>query len=358
MSVKLSICIPTYHRKEQLLQQLALIGRGDSGILSRIEVLVSDNSTDSRHHVSADEISRNAVPISYSVNEGNIGYAGNLRKLIGESQGEYVWFLSDDDFLYEGAVGEILAALDVEPRINYLTFDHDMRSNDTITTRNRWFTSEDQKFYSSGREFLRKHIGSTCFVSINIFRRTHLVEVLESFKARGIINRTHENMLLAVALISRYGGCYCISKALLCESSGEKVWSYETSCQGLLDVTELYAQMQSLVGGDDTLHSWSKALVGIMTLSTELMLFESAYTRPDFDFRHVYGKILAMNFRDVGLRTRVYALWAAYALFRKHPRALEMIYAGLRRSSRWERMQKWAADLEHKRSGGGYVSAY
>ena len=359
MQPKLSVCIPTYNRKEQVLKQLAGIARSGQDNLARVEVLVSDNSSDPRYHLMPGDLGVIAMPVSYWVNGGNIGYAGNLRKLVAASRGEYVWFLSDDDFLYEGAVATLLAALDAESRTNYLTFDHDISFDGAITVRNRWFAAEDHGFHESGDEFLGRHINSVCFVSINIFRRSLLVELVRELEERGMTNATHENMLMAVALIGRHGGCYCVAESLMCESGGEKVWSYETSCQGPLDVMTLYVQMHAFLPRNSAaLRAWSERLDSIMTISTELMLFETAYTRPDFDFRPVFDKLLALPFEDAALRRKVRWLRIFYRVFRNHPLVLKLCYYARRRRGKWRYLHNWARDLDRKREAGGYISAY
>jgi len=355
--VKLSICIPTYHRREQLLRQLGLLMGTPDGPASQIEICVSDNSTDPKHHLTTQDLAPFGARVRYWINGENLGYAGNLQKLANAALGDYVWYLSDDDFIYSEAIPTILEVLRREPRINYLTFDHDVSLKDQITSRNRWFTPQDEGFYASGLEFLDRHIASTCFISINLFRRALLVELIAR---RGAVsdNATHENMLLAATLIAEQGGCYCIAKALLCESSGEKTWSYESECKGLLDATRLYAQIQALLGDRPATRQWGRTLDASLALNTEFMAFESAYTRPDFDFRPLYRELRAVAFRDSRLRLKLFGRQAFYGFFRNRPGLLKMFYAARRRSGHWRSLYGWVREVNDRRLAGRHVSIY
>lgn len=355
--MKLSICIPTYHRREQLLRQLGLLMDTPDTLASQIEICVSDNSTDPKHHLAAQDLAPFGARVRYWINGENLGYAGNLKKLATAAQGDYVWYLADDDFIYSDAISTILEVLTREPRVNYLTFDHDVSLKDQVSTRNRWFSPRDEGFYPSGLEFLDRHIASTCFISINLFRRAPLVKLIAR---RGAVadNATHENLLLAASFIAEQGGCYCIAKSLLCESSGEKTWSYESECKGLLDATRLYAQIQALLGDRPAARQWGRTLDVTLAINTEFMAFESAYTRPDFDFRPLYRQLRAIGFRDGRLRLKLLGRQAFYGFFRNRPSLLKLFYAARRRSDHWQSLYGWVREVDDRRLAGRPVSTY
>jgi hypothetical protein len=356
MTPLLSVCIPTYQRRKQVLRQIGLLALS-AGQNPRVEICVSDNSTDPAQQLSPQDLAPFGDAIRYWINGGNLGYAGNLRKLAEEARGDYVWYLSDDDFVYPDAVSTILDVLTRDPRINYLTFDHDTSMNGQVTGRNRWFTPKDEGFYPSGLEFLDRHIASTCFISINLLRRAPLLALLAK---RGEVagNATHENMLLAAALIAEQGNCHCIAKSLLCESSGEKTWSYASECKGLLDATTFYAQVQALLGERPATRQWASTLDATLALNTEFMAFESAYTRPDFDFRPLFRKLRAIPFRDGRLRARLWGMQVFYTIFRKRPILLKRLYMALRRSDHWQSLFNWVREVEDRRQAGHHVSTY
>src|SRR5438128_398989 len=102
--MKLSVCIPTYHRRAQLLRQLALLAETPQELASQVEICVSDNSTDARNHLSVQDLAPFGDTLRYWVNGENLGYAGNLNRLAHEARGDYIWFLADDDYVYPQAV--------------------------------------------------------------------------------------------------------------------------------------------------------------------------------------------------------------------------------------------------------------
>lgn len=99
-----SICIPTYNRamclQECLSQTLAFQGAG-------IEVIVSDNASedDTRKIVS----SFNDPRLKYFHNEENIGFVMNFFRALSHAEGEWVLFLSDEDYAVN--LGELLDTL-------------------------------------------------------------------------------------------------------------------------------------------------------------------------------------------------------------------------------------------------------
>jgi glycosyltransferase involved in cell wall biosynthesis len=76
-----------------------------------VELCVCDNaSPDNTPQVV--EQSRTLGPFSYTRNESNLGFHGNIVKLTTKlAQGEYVWLLGDDDLLMRGALKRVLETL-------------------------------------------------------------------------------------------------------------------------------------------------------------------------------------------------------------------------------------------------------
>src|SRR5207248_3324562 len=103
---------------------------------------------------------------------------------------------------------------------------------------------------------------------------------------------------------------------------------------------------------------WSSTLDKTLTINTEFMAFESAYTRSDFDFRPLYRDLRAIPFRDGRLRLRLWGMQVFYAFFRTRPRLLKRFYAALRRTGHWQAMFNWVREVEDRRSAGHHVSTY
>ena len=99
----LSICVPTYNR-EKAFKNLydSFLAKALNIYGDVVEVVVCDNSD-------ADVAAVNRAilhpDIKYFHNEINIRFAGNFIRCLRESTGEFIWIISDDDFvLWDGFV--------------------------------------------------------------------------------------------------------------------------------------------------------------------------------------------------------------------------------------------------------------
>lgn len=108
MSIKLSICIPTYNRAAFLGEALDSVIRQAT---EEVEIVVSDNaSTDCTEALVRDYQTR-FPRIRYHKNPENLGADRNFLKVVEQAEGEYCWLMGSDDALAEGAIAIMLAAL-------------------------------------------------------------------------------------------------------------------------------------------------------------------------------------------------------------------------------------------------------
>lgn len=119
--MKLSICIPTYNRKEKVLAQInRIFGSGILDNNNQIELVVSDNCSDDNTY---DELVSNfgkEKEIRLFRQETNLGLVGNLYFLFDIAQGDYIWFLSDDDPLNPESIKSLLSLMYSNPKSFYL----------------------------------------------------------------------------------------------------------------------------------------------------------------------------------------------------------------------------------------------
>jgi glycosyltransferase involved in cell wall biosynthesis len=104
--MKLSICIPTYNRANQLTNCLESIALNENHSLIEYEVCVSDNFSDDN----TEEVVKsfeNKIPISYVKNERNIGRVRNYLQVVSIAKGDFIWLLGDDDLLLPNALIEL-----------------------------------------------------------------------------------------------------------------------------------------------------------------------------------------------------------------------------------------------------------
>lgn len=127
----LSICIPTYNRSGYLDTALSSIRSClvSSTKMSEIEVVISDNNSDD---ATSDVVRKYAedLPIVFSQNKVNIGAAGNLQRSTELAQGDYLWFLADDDILIEGSIDYLLEFLSLQPSVSYVFYPRILVNHD------------------------------------------------------------------------------------------------------------------------------------------------------------------------------------------------------------------------------------
>ena len=107
----ISICIPAFNRVELLPELLDSILVQD---YFDYEIIVAEDDSPQRSAISATiagYIRCHGEKIKYYENPRNLGYDGNLRKLIELANGCYILFMGNDDLLAAGALASIADVL-------------------------------------------------------------------------------------------------------------------------------------------------------------------------------------------------------------------------------------------------------
>jgi glycosyltransferase involved in cell wall biosynthesis len=187
MSVKLSVCIPTYNRLAELKGNLNFVlpQVADAPAGSVEIVIVNNASTDG----TAEFI--DALPGQYAFvrvfhNPANLGFDGNTARCIQHAVGEYTALLSDDDRYLEG---QVAAMLDVVSRrdyallaLNYYSFIKDVhRSYQT-------YAPEEEVPFARARDLIN-YLTVGHFSGL-VYRSSLAKETLERILARAPLNRT------------------------------------------------------------------------------------------------------------------------------------------------------------------------
>ena len=103
----LSVCIPAYNRPEWLKR--ALLSIISQQVTEEIEIIISDDSTNSQSHEVVKDLLENwAGQWHYVSNVPSLGMAENWNHSLHLATGEYVLILHDDDFLYPESLQKIL----------------------------------------------------------------------------------------------------------------------------------------------------------------------------------------------------------------------------------------------------------
>lgn len=165
----LSICIPTYNRAHYLVEHLDYIVRqfADDKIYQQVEIIISDNASPDNTRDIVAGFQEKYKNIRYYRNDANLGFDRNVANVIYQAEGDFIWTLSDDDFITDDALGYILAGLEKNKEVSYVCLN--------------CLKEGDYVHYSTGQEFFIKFWGGGLTISQNIFNRKYLPISIEKY---------------------------------------------------------------------------------------------------------------------------------------------------------------------------------
>lgn len=127
--IKLSICIPTFNRRDriaEILSKLFLI-ISDSNLQKSVEIVVGDNASSDGTQAYCMGLCNESVIYRYIRNPENLGIEKNWMNLVCNANGEYIWLLSDDDSFSPNILVEIMNLVDINSpdviNLNYTFFE-------------------------------------------------------------------------------------------------------------------------------------------------------------------------------------------------------------------------------------------
>lgn len=148
-----SVCIPVYNGEKYIATTLESI---INQTYRNIEIIVSDNcSTDNSCKIVEEYIKKDSR-ISLNKNSQNLGYSGNLNKLIEIANGDYVAIYHADD-IYEKNI--------VEEQIKFLTENMDLAGCFTLGKT----INEDGKEIKSAFYYNKEIIKTNLIVDLEVF---------------------------------------------------------------------------------------------------------------------------------------------------------------------------------------------
>lgn len=124
MQKLLTIAIPTYNRENELSRQIEFIMKEVKDYIDQVEVIISDNSSTDSTQALLKKYREKHSELKININEINLGLVGNLYKLIDLTESKYIWFVGDDDEIYEGAIGIVIEILKNNPDLNMVFINH------------------------------------------------------------------------------------------------------------------------------------------------------------------------------------------------------------------------------------------
>lgn len=181
MSIKLSICLPTYNRGNMLRQCLDSILSADNFIAQlieeNIEILISDNASIDNTQEIISEYKEVYPQIRYHRNQINIGAEKNFYLLAQMAKGEYIWILGDDDRVTPDSIKIILE--NIKSGYNMLLVNYSIWTKDFLKMRksNVLSINNNRKTFENADELMKNlgiHLG---YISSVIVKKALFLKV-------------------------------------------------------------------------------------------------------------------------------------------------------------------------------------
>lgn len=165
----ISICIPSYNRPEKLNRLLKSI---DCNSLLSFEIVICEDHSPKRNEIRevVEEYKKNVdYDIHYIENTRNLGYDGNIRKLITVSSGVYIIYMGDDDMFVPGELDTYIKFLNSNTELGYVLRSYKNVNNNGQEEKFLYYP--EVKFFDAGKRSYVELFRKSVFISGFTFKR-------------------------------------------------------------------------------------------------------------------------------------------------------------------------------------------
>lgn len=202
MTIRLSVCIPTYNRGAYIGETLeSIISQAGDGV----EIVVSDNaSTDDTEQIVRGYQQR-FPRITYFRWDENAGADRNYLKVAELASGDYCWFLGSDDRIASGGVNSVKRALEKNPGLWGMSVGVSGWSLDfTQQVPLPRFLPDGEHIYTTSKDIIRNLGCYFAYLSGLIVRRTDWTRAKEKLERDGTLYRylayAHDQVVLEMLM--------------------------------------------------------------------------------------------------------------------------------------------------------------
>lgn len=167
-----TIAIPTYNRENELKNCLSSICKQLDNLNHEVDILVSDNASNYDIRNVVLEYIKLGYPIKLNINKKNVGMTKNFMYCLSEAKGEYVWLFSDDEYMNDNKLYEIIKIIkENKPDLIFI--------NNSRVKKNR--KDETMDYFSYKKDVYIKKVGVySTLITSNIFKRNTIEEFLNA----------------------------------------------------------------------------------------------------------------------------------------------------------------------------------
>lgn len=308
----LSICIPTYNRKDRLIAQLQSIFSQQEAL--EIEVVICDNASNYSINQTLSSVFHENILKRIRVvnNKVNIGGAANIASLFLHCNTPWMWILGDDDETIEGSISTILQNIEKYP--DTTLFKYSIKGFKSHTYKECYKIRELVNYYLDGRY----HSGDLIFISNNVYNmahaRKHYGETLIQCGCR------ISQLLPALFSLDANDGCVRMMPENIIEYKRPEPGSEWNLLNIAMDLTKVYALNLHLTSLER--RHLSRVVFGdfshILIIYSCLAISDKQYSR------FVYNTIYRIAFKYTGsIRDKMYWFIFKFArLFNMQPELL------------------------------------
>lgn len=203
-SPRLSVCIPAYNRAGQLPPLLDSIFEQS---FDDLEVVIAEDGSPERdaiRQVAEAYADRYPGRLHYTENPKNLGYDGNLRRLIELAHGDFVVFMGNDDLMAPEAAARIASAATRHPDVgvvlrSYASFYDDPQHIEQVF---RYFDGE--RFFPASVDTIVTFFRRSVFISGMVVNREAALACSTSEFDGSLLYQQH----LVGHILSKYNGVY------------------------------------------------------------------------------------------------------------------------------------------------------
>lgn len=176
--IKISICIPSYNRVEQLKRLLNSI---DSKRENEIEIIIREDNSPIRSSIKEvvlDFKSLSKYSVKYIENESNFGYDKNLRLTALEASGKWIIFMGDDDVFIKDSLDKFIDFLYENDSIGYVLRRYRSNHKSGIVEEHRYYNSN--RFFEAGERSVTELFRRSVFISGFTFKKEYFIDYLNN----------------------------------------------------------------------------------------------------------------------------------------------------------------------------------
>lgn len=232
-----SICITSYNRVKELRRLLESV---DSvKYASQLEIIVSEDKSPKRLEIQKifnEYAAKSKYETLLNLNESNLGYDNNLRKLINLARGKYIIFMSDDDAFIPKALDLYLDSV--------LHYDSNLAFQPFVVEKNYYRKYKNSFFIPASEENAAKHILNDAILFSGL---TFKKKVVEGIDAKRFINTYYFQVYLFLTVLYKLGAHYIDVPLVYCISDGENGYGLSDSCiknEDLANRNSIYSKLE------------------------------------------------------------------------------------------------------------------